>query len=108
MKRISNLVLAAAAAFVLGACSHNTSSPVANNAPDWVNRGTGAFKDSAGKQVFYGVGAVQGVRNIPLARSSAEDRGRGDLAKIMDSYVTVLSKDYQASVTAGDMSKSSE
>lgn len=109
MKRLSTFVLTAAAAFVLGACSHSApSSPVANNAPDWVNKGSGAFKDAAGKQVFFGVGAVQGVRNIPLARMSADDRGRGDLAKIMDSYVTVLSKDYQASVTAGDMSKSSE
>jgi hypothetical protein len=109
MKRLSTFAVAAAAAFVLGACSHpNHSSPVANNAPDWVNKGSGAFKDDSGKQVFYGVGAVQGVRNIPLARSAADDRGRGDLAKIMDSYVTVLSKDYQASVTAGDMSKSSE
>jgi hypothetical protein len=108
MKRLSTFVVAAAAAFVLGACAHSKSSPVANNAPDWVNKGSGAFKDEAGKQVFYGVGAIQGVRNIPLARSASEDRGRGDLAKIMDSYVTVLSKDYQESVTAGDMSKSSE
>ncbi len=108
MKRLSTFVAAAAAAFVLGTCAHYKPSPVADNAPDWVNKGSGAFKDAAGKQVFYGVGAIEGVRNIPLARAASEDRGRADLAKIMDSYVTSLSKDYQASITAGDMSKSSE
>ncbi len=108
MKRLTRLAAAAAAAFVLGACAHPKSSPVADNAPDWVNKGSGAFKDETGKQVFYGVGAVEGVRNIPLARSAADDRGRADLAKIMNSYVAVLSKDYEASITAGDMSKSSE
>jgi len=109
MKRVSAVVATLAAAFVLGAChSAVKSSPLVNNAPDWVNKGSGAFKDEAGKPIFYGVGALQGVRNIPLARTGAEDRGRADLAKIMNSYVTVLSKDYMSSITAGDMSKSSE
>jgi hypothetical protein len=109
MKRLSHCALALAAAFVFAACAQTVKpSPLVNNAPDWVNKGSGAFKDTAGKPVFYGVGAVQGVRNIPLARYSADDRGRADIAKIMNSYVTVLSKDYMASVTAGDMKQSSE
>ena len=85
-----------------------TASPVANNAPEWVNKGGGAFKDAAGAKVFYGVGAVQGVRNIPLARIAADDSGRADIAKIMNSYVTALTKSYMNSVTAGAMDKSSE
>lgn len=109
MKRILSLFAAVATAAALTGCAGNGKpSPIANNAPEWVNKGTGAFKDQAGKQVFYGVGSVQGVRNIPLARASADDRGRADIAKIMNSYVTSLTKDYMASVTAGDMSKSSE
>lgn len=109
MKILSRCAFALAAAFVFAACSHNGKpSPIANNAPDWVNKGTGAFKDTAGKPVFYGVGSVQGVRNIPLGRMSADDRGRADIAKIMNSYVTVLTKDYMASTTAGDMKQSSE
>lgn len=109
MNRISALCLAlATAAAMTGCASNGKPSPIANNAPEWVNKGTGAFKDQAGKQVFYGVGSVQGVRNIPLARATADDRGRAEVAKIMNSYVTSLTKDYMASVTAGDMTKSSE
>ena len=106
--RLRNIALMLVSALALGACGGVKKSPIANNAPDWVNKGTGAMKDKDGKQVFYGVGSVQGVRNIPMARTAADDRGRGEIAKIMNSYVTSLTKDYMASITAGDMSKSSE
>lgn len=109
MKRLSAIALTLAAAFALGACASNGKpAPIANNAPDWVNKGSGAFKDASGKQVFYGVGIAQGVRNRALAVTAADDRGRGEIAKIMNSYVTTLTKDYMASTTAGDMTKSSE
>ena len=109
---MNKLALAAvAAAAVLAACAGPTdaqSNPIASIAPEWVNKGSGAMKDTAGKQVFYGVGIAQGIRNRALSVTAADDRGRGELAKIMDSYVTVLTKDYMASVTAGAMDKSSE
>lgn len=108
MNRNAALCLVLSAGLLSACAGKGKPSPIANNAPEWVNKGSGAFKDSAGKQVFYGVGSIQGVRNIPLARQQADDRGRADIAKIMDSYVTSLSKDYAASTTAGDMSKSSE
>jgi len=111
MKRFSNYALAALAAIALGACNHAaSSSPIVQNGnpPDWVNRGNGAFKDAAGSKVFYGVGILQGVRNVGLAIPAVDDRGRVEIAKIMNSYVTVLGKDYANSVTAGDPSKTSE
>lgn len=110
MKSLSTFALALAVSAVLGGCSSapKPAAPIANNAPEWVNKGSGAFKDANGKQVFYGVGIMQGVRNRALAVSGADDRGRAELTKIMNSYVTTLTKDYMASVTAGDMSKSSE
>ena len=110
MKRFSNLALALVAAAALGACHGSKSSPIVQNGnqPDWVNRGNGAFKDQAGNKVFYGVGILQGVRNIGLAIPAVDDRGRAEIAKVMNSMVTVLGKDYAASTTAGDKSKSSE
>ncbi len=109
INRFQNLGLALVAALALGACAGNGKpSPIANNAPEWVNKGSGAMKDQAGKQVFYGVGIAQGIRNRALAVAAADDRGRAELAKIMNSYVTTLTKDYMASITAGDMTKSSE
>jgi hypothetical protein len=77
-------------------------------APEWVNKGSGAFKDGGSGAVFYGVGMASGIRNRALAVSAADDRARAEIAKIMNTYVAVLGKSYMASTTAGDMSKSSE
>ncbi len=107
--RFSRIALMLVAALTLGACAGGGKpSPIVSNAPEWVNKGTGAMKDKDGKQVFYGVGMAQGIRNRALAVTAADDRGRAELAKIMNSYVTTLTKDYMASITAGDMTKSSE
>ena len=95
-----------ALALVAG-CARKNTGPVANNAPDWVNKSSGAFKDNGGA-VFYGVGIAQGIRNRALSQDAADDRARGEIAKQMNSYVTILKKDYQASTTAGAMDKSSE
>lgn len=106
---LRNIALVLVSALALGACGGGVKkSPIADNAPEWVNKGSGAMKDKDGKQVFYGVGAVQGVRNIPMARTAADDRGRAEIAKTLNTMVEYLGKDYAASVTAGDMSKSSE
>jgi hypothetical protein len=78
-------------------------SPPAAPPPDWVNRGSGAFK-IGGVQGFYGVGIASGIRNPALKRTAADDRGRAELAKIMNSYVTVLEKTFVSS--AGDMDTS--
>src|SRR5262245_38226311 len=101
--------VALAVAFTLAAgCSRSVKpGPVAEQAPDWVNKGNGAFKDG-GASAFYGVGIAQGIRNRALSVTAADDRARAEIAKIMNSYVTVLTKDYMASTTAGSMDKSSE
>jgi HAMP domain-containing protein len=72
------------------------SGAVPADAPAWVNRGSGAFNDGA--RAFYGVGAVVGVQNPALARSSAEGRARAELATAFQTYVTALMRDYQASI----------
>jgi hypothetical protein len=93
---------------VAGCVSSRTSmSQKGGQAPEWVNKGSGAFKDG-GQSVFYGVGLVQGIQNRALAVSAADDRARAEIAKIMNNYIAVLSKGYMASTTAGDMQKSSE
>src|SRR5260370_3381767 len=77
------------------------------NGPDWVNRGSGALGGDKGK-VFYGVGIASGIRNAAMRRSTTDARARAEIAKILDTYVSVLNKDYMASTTAGDMSASAE
>ena len=76
-------------------------------APNWVLQGGGAFTDSRGK-AFYGVGSATGIKNYSLQRTVADDRARGDLAKVFEVYMTSLTKDYQAHTTAGNFDNSTE
>ena len=56
--------------------------------PKWVKQGSGAFneKDTKG---FYGVGAVAGVRNEPLAWDTAENRARAEIAKSFETFSSI-------------------
>ena len=96
---------------MLGACSSTPESSRTTlseyDPPKWVVKGGGSFKDSNGK-AFYGVGSVSGVKNFSLQRTAADDRARNDLSKVFDFYTKSLTKDYMASTTSGDFSKSSE
>jgi len=83
------------------------SADPASMGPAWVMKGGGAFDVAKGK-VFYGVGIASGIRNKALLRQTADNRARAEIAKTMETYVATLAKDYMASTTAGDMSKSSE
>src|SRR5438128_11984780 len=50
----------------------------------------------------------RGIRKGAMGRSTSDSRARAEISKILDTYVSVLNKDYMASTTAGDMSDSSE
>src|SRR5438105_10579970 len=91
-------VVVATGSFLLAACS---------SVPKWVDKGGGYMTEKDGK-AFYGVGAVMGIRNEPLAKETADNRARADLAKYMDTYTSYLMRDYAASTTAGDFTKASE
>ena len=99
---------------MLNACSGVQKIPdtapkalVEYEAPDWVLRGGGAFTDGNGK-AFYGVGSATGIKNYSLQRTVADDRARGDLAKVFEFYIGSLTKDYQAHTTAGSFENSTE
>jgi hypothetical protein len=82
---------------LLAACS---------STPKWVEKGPGSMMKDG--KAFYGVGGASGIKNEPLARETADNRARADLAKYMDTYTAYLMRDYAASTTAGDFTKSSE
>lgn len=99
--------------FLSAACTSIPKIPEAPKAlaeykaPNWVLKGSGAYSDEKGK-AFFGVGSATGIKNYSLQRTIADDRARGDLAKVFEFYVTSLTKDYQASTTAGDFKNSNE
>jgi len=101
------LCLPAAALLVLPGCAGR--HPVVPNAaprgsPAWVNRGGGAFND--GGRVFYGVGVVTGIQNVALARSSADTRARAEVGTALNTFISALMRDYQASTS--DLQRSEE
>ncbi len=105
-------VFGAAAAMALAACGGSNEGNAPPNMkgidyPEWVTRGSGAFGGEEGR-VFYGVGEVAGIKNHALARTTADNRARAEIAKIFEVYSASLMKDYMASTTAGDMSASAE
>jgi LPP20 lipoprotein len=89
-----------AVVFSIGIWGCAGRQPAATQPPEWVKRGSGAFDDS-GNKVFYGVGAVTGVRNKPLAQTASENRARAEITKIFETYTASLMKDYSASTTGG-------
>ena len=98
---------------MFGACASIPEVPqppqalIMYDPPKWVLSGGGAYTDDIGK-AFYGVGSATGIQNYSLQRVVADDRARNDLAKVFEFYTKSLAKDYQASVTTGDFSVSSE
>jgi hypothetical protein len=76
-------------------------------APNWVKEGSGVLNQDDTKSI-YGVGAIVGVKNEPLAWEAAENRARAELAKTFQSYTAYLMQDYAASTTAGNFTKSTE
>ena len=75
--------------------------------PNWVKEGSGALNKDDAKSI-YGVGAIVGVKNEPLAWEAAENRSRAELAKTFRVYTAYLMQDYAASTTAGNFTKSTE
>lgn len=63
--------------------------------PDWVKKGS-----RVEAREIYGVGAVVGIHNAPLAWEAADNRARGQVAKILDTYVALLMHDYASSAEA--------
>ncbi len=78
----------------------------AGSAPKWVNKGSGAFQSDT--KAFYGVGAIKGVQNKPLATKTADNRARAELGKIIETYSASLMRDYASSGTVDDFAQSTE
>jgi hypothetical protein len=69
-------------------------------APDWVNKGTQAVNDKDGR-LFHGVGSSPALGDDALQRSTADDRARAEVARMLSTYLDVVSSDYSASAGTG-------
>lgn len=90
-------LLAGLSAVLAGGCA-SLGGP-----PEWVAKGA-RIEEGA----LYGVGSIQGVTNDPLAWLMAEQRARGAIARMLDSYVRLMAKDIAASSAKGSLDRHDE
>jgi hypothetical protein len=97
-------------AVAISACSSTTkveSDLGIKGAPDWVNEGTNILNDKGGR-LFHGVGSAGPMGDVALQKSTADDRARAEVARILSSYMDVVSSDYLSSARAGGASVAEE
>jgi len=105
---LSNRVLAAgvlaAAALALAACGGGKTIVESDlgikGAPDCVNKGTQAVNDKDGR-LFHGVGSSASLGDDALQRSTADDRARAEVARMLSTYIDAVSSDYSAASGTG-------
>lgn len=106
MKRphlIAKLLSMALLAVAISACSSTTkveSDLGLKGAPDWVNEGTNILNDKDGR-LFHGVGSSSPMGDMSLQKSVADDRARAEVARVLSSYMDVVTSDYMSSAKAG-------
>jgi len=108
MKKLAlTLMFAVGVAFAFGCTTVVKQEVVSPQAPEWVMKGTGVFSGDKGK-VFRGIGVVQHVNNIGLARDAASADARKELANVFNNYIASMTKIYRRSTVGGDPAASSE
>lgn len=95
---------------VLSACAGKTkveSDMNISGAPDWVNEGTNILKDKDGR-LFHGVGFAPEMGDMSLQKSTADNRARAEVARVLSSYMNVVSRDYVESSGTGEQQELSQ
>jgi hypothetical protein len=103
-ERQSCKILVSVTLLVLAACGGGKTVVESDlgikGAPDWVNKGTAALNDKDGR-LFHGVGSSPAMGDESLQRSTADDRARAEVARILSTYMDVVSNDYVAASGTG-------
>lgn len=97
------LIAILAATLLLSGCGSKTvveSDLGIDGAPEWVNEGTQMLNDKDGR-LFHGVGQAPAMGDESLQRSTADERARAEVARVLSSYLKVASKDYSAMASRG-------
>lgn len=92
-------MFAAGVAGMLLACASNpglNEETDAEGVPAWVNEGSNIFTSKQGRR-FHGVGSAPMLGNFSLQTSTAENRAKEEIARILASYIEIVSRDFIAS-----------
>ncbi len=87
---------------VLAGCSGKTlveSDLGVKGAPDWINEGTQILNDKGGR-LFHGVGQAPLMGAQSLQISTADNRARAEVARVLSSFIDVVNRDYGSAAGA--------
>ena len=96
-------ILTFSMALLLLACSSKTtveSDLGMSHAPDWVNEGTQYLNNNDGR-LFHGVGQAPAIGDHSLQKTTADNRARAEVARILSSFMDVMSNDYSEASGSG-------
>ena len=97
MKRQS-ILAALCVSLLLVACSGNSvisQSVDSDGVPVWVNDGSNIIK-SKDNRLFHGVGSAPMLGDFSLQTATANKRARDEIARIVASYMEIVSREYIA------------
>lgn len=88
-------------AWTLLACASTTTASLNNAAgvdgiPAWVSNGSSIRTSKTGRR-FHGVGSAPMLGDFSLQTSTADNRARSEINRILASYVEIVSRDFIAS-----------
>jgi hypothetical protein len=92
-------ITACMAAVLLAGCAGQTkieSDLKIEDAPDWVNEGTQAVSDRDGR-LIHGVGSSPELGDPSLQISTADNRARAEIARVVSTYMNAVVEDFMAS-----------
>lgn len=102
--RISKYLITITAVITLAmGCSGKTeveSDLNIKGAPDWVNEGSQMLNDKGGR-LFHGIGSAPAMGDDSLQRSTADERARAEIARVLNSFLKTASNDYTAAASSG-------
>lgn len=110
LRSVTQLLFITLFVSVVTACSSTTtveSDMGIKGAPDWVNQGTNILNSKDGR-LFHGVGSASPMGDMALQKSVADDRARAEVARVLSSYLDVVSNDYMSAAKSGDSGVSEE
>ena len=109
-RSIGVTALAVLFAGLVTACSSNPQlegNLGIKDAPDWVNKGTQVLNDKGG-HLIHGVGMAPTMNDFSLQQSTADDRARAEVARVLNSFMHVVSQDYTAAAGSGQDQQSEQ
>ena len=104
-KRMLSTAVLVLLAGTLVACSSGRTKVESDlgieDAPDWVNEGSQALNNKDGR-LIHGFGSAPKMTDFSLQRSTADDRARAEVARVLSSFMNVVSQDYVATAGYGE------